>query len=172
VKSEVSVRCIAGVNVVYLVSRDFIFEHIHSYARLILPVGLSHWVQSKRHRLFFSTKTCSCYSTKTHINSVILILKLNLTSLRHIYINICVVLNEDHFKCIFNLRMRIMLFCMSFRWVTTTLSSLRTTICDALIVPSVSKKVNNCGFSHSADGLRSYQQQANWDNHDHVSVDI
>jgi len=26
-----------------------------------------HWVQSKRHRLWFSTKTCSCYSTKTHI---------------------------------------------------------------------------------------------------------
>ena len=25
---------------------------------------------------------------------------------------------------------------MSFRWVTTTLSSLRTTTCDALIVPS------------------------------------
>ena len=28
---------------------------------------------------------------------------------------------------------------MSFRWVTTTLSSLRTTTCDALIVPSGSK---------------------------------
>ena len=38
-----------------------------------------HWVQSKRHRLWFSMKTCSCYSTKTHINSAILILKLNLT---------------------------------------------------------------------------------------------
>ena len=56
-----------------------------------------HWVQSKRHRLWFSTKKCSCYSTKTHINSVILILKLNLTSLTNIYIKMCVVLNEDHF---------------------------------------------------------------------------
>jgi len=59
-----------------------------------------HWIQSKRHRLWFSTKTCSCYSTKTHINSVILILKLNLTSLRNIYIKMYVVLNEDHFYCI------------------------------------------------------------------------
>ena len=29
---------------------------------------------------------CSCYLTKTHINSVILILKLDLTSMRNIYI--------------------------------------------------------------------------------------
>jgi len=47
--------------------------------------------------LWFSTKTCSCYSTKTYINSVILTLKLNFTSLRNIYIKMCVVLNEDHF---------------------------------------------------------------------------
>jgi len=46
----------------------------------------SHWVQSKRHGLWFSIKTCSCYTTKTHVNSMILILKLNLTSLRNIYI--------------------------------------------------------------------------------------
>jgi len=70
------------------------------------PKWRIHWVQSKRHRLWFSTKTCSCYSTKTHINSVILILKLNLTSLRNKYIKMCVVLNEVKF----NLRMRIMLF--------------------------------------------------------------
>ena len=44
-----------------------------------------HWVQSKRHWLWFSKKTCSCYSTKTHIHSVILILKLNLTSLKKTY---------------------------------------------------------------------------------------
>jgi len=31
---------------------------------------------------------------------------------------------------------------MSFRWVTTTLSSLRTTTCDALVVPSEEKIVN------------------------------
>jgi len=57
-----------------------------------------YWVQSKRHRLWFShMKACSCYSTKTYIYSVILILKLNLTSLRNIYIKMCVVLNEGHF---------------------------------------------------------------------------
>jgi len=55
-----------------------------------------HWVQSKRHRLRFSTRTCSCYLTKTYINSVILIIELNLTSLRNIYIKMCVVLNEDY----------------------------------------------------------------------------
>ena len=43
-----------------------------------------HWVQSKRHRLWFSTKTCSCYSTKTYVDRLILILKLNLTSFRNI----------------------------------------------------------------------------------------
>jgi len=59
-----------------------------------------HWVQSKRDRLWCSTKTCSCYSTKTHINSVILFLKLNLTLLRNKYIKMCVLLNEDHFSCI------------------------------------------------------------------------
>jgi len=42
-------------------------------------------------------RQCSCYSTKTHISSVILILKLNLSSLRNIYIKMSVVLNEDHF---------------------------------------------------------------------------
>jgi len=34
-----------------------------------MPLLPFHWVQSKRHWLWFSTKTCSCYSTKTHINS-------------------------------------------------------------------------------------------------------
>ena len=43
-------------------------------------------VQSKRHMLWFSTKTCICYLTKTCVDSVILILKLNLTSLRNLYI--------------------------------------------------------------------------------------
>jgi len=31
-------------------------------------------------------RQCSCYSTKTHVNSMILIFKLNLTSLRNIHI--------------------------------------------------------------------------------------
>ena len=58
---------------------------------------INHWVQSKHPRLWFSTKTCSCHSTKTYVDSLILILKLNSTSLRNIYIKMCVVLNEDHF---------------------------------------------------------------------------
>ena len=36
-------------------------------------------------------------ATKTYVNSEILILKLNLTSVRNIYVKLCVVLNEDHF---------------------------------------------------------------------------
>jgi len=31
-------------------------------------------------------RQCSCYSTKTHVNTTILILKLNMTSMRNIYI--------------------------------------------------------------------------------------
>ena len=65
---------------------------------------LCHWVQSKRHRLWFSTKTCSCNSTKTHINSMIHILKLNLTSLSTTHI--LMFLNEVKFR----MRMRITLF--------------------------------------------------------------
>jgi len=44
-----------------------------------------HWGQRKRHRLWFSMKR-RCYSMKTYVNSVILILKLNLTQMRNIYI--------------------------------------------------------------------------------------
>jgi len=49
-------------------------------------------------RLWFSTKSCGCYSAETyvHVNSPNLILKLNLTSMRNMYIKMCVVLNEDH----------------------------------------------------------------------------
>ena len=65
-----------------------------------------HWVQSKRHRLWFSTKTCSCYSTKTHVNSMILILKLNSTSLSTTHILMYMFLNEVKF----NLTIRITLF--------------------------------------------------------------
>ena len=50
--------------------------------------------------LYFRTASdmiqTECYSTETYVNSVILILKLNLTSMRNIYIKRCVVLNEDH----------------------------------------------------------------------------
>jgi len=50
------------------------FKTSTSYESLSLIVSRSyldfvgyHWVQSKRHRLWFSTKTCSCYSRKTHV---------------------------------------------------------------------------------------------------------
>ena len=90
------------------ISLCFVFLHIHANILSVIRCAVKnstvnackdgyHWVPSKRHRLCFSTKTCSCYSTITHINSVILILRLNLTSLRNIYIKMCVVLNEDHF---------------------------------------------------------------------------
>ena len=54
----------------------------------------------------------------------------------------CVVLNEDHFNVYVSQRSQIQFededhaVYMSFRWVTTTLSSLRTTTRDAFIVPS------------------------------------
>ena len=52
--------------------------------------GYDRWVQSKRHRLWFSTKT--------HINSVILILKLNFTSLSTTHILMYMFLNEVKFN--------------------------------------------------------------------------
>jgi len=64
---------------------------------IFVPIDLIHWVQSKRHMLWLLTMTCSCYLTKTYGDSMILILKLKLTSLRNIYIQMYVVLNEDHF---------------------------------------------------------------------------
>jgi len=54
----------------------------------------------------------------------------------------CVMLNEDHLYVNVSKQSQIQFededhaVYMSFRWVTTTLSSLRTTACDALIVPS------------------------------------
>ena len=79
--------------------------------------------QTKRHRLWFSTKSCGCYSTKTYVNSLILILKLNLTSLKGVWCSTKTTFtrnvyvfhqsqiqfqDEDHAVFI------------SFRWVTST----------------------------------------------------
>jgi len=106
-----------------------------------LPLDTYHWVQSKRHRLWFSTKSCSCYSTKTFVNSVILILKVNLTSIRNIYIK-CSSLSTTYMFVYVSQRSQIQfededhVVYMRLCWVTTTLSSLRTTTCDAIIVPS------------------------------------
>ena len=101
-----------------------------------------HWVQSKRHRLWFSTKTCSCNSTKTYEDSLILSsnwiwLRWETNTLKYVWCSTKTTFNvyvsqrsqiqfedEDH------------VVYMSVRWVTTTLSSLRTTACYALIVPS------------------------------------
>ena len=77
----------------------------------------------------------SCYSTKTHVNSIILIHKLNLTSLRIIYNksglrwapHTCYVFVEHHTHV------------MSSLSTTHVMSSLRTTTCDSLIVPSESE---------------------------------
>jgi len=55
----------------------------------------------------FQRRQCSCYSTKTHVNSMILILKLNSTSLRNIYIKS-------------GLRWATHTSCISFRCVITT----------------------------------------------------
>jgi len=61
-------------------------------------------------RLWFSTKTCSCYPTKIYVDSVILVLELNLTSL-------------INFKCFS-------------KKLNNYMSSLRTTTCDVVFVPS------------------------------------
>jgi len=102
----------------------------------------NHWVQSKRHRLWFSTKTCSCYSTKNYVDSLILSsnwiwLRWETNTLKCVWCSTKTTFNvnvsqrsqiqfEDEDHAVY----------MSFRWVTTTLSLLRTTACDALIVPS------------------------------------
>jgi len=73
--------------------------YLHYKGKQWSPLAVcNHWVQSKHHRLWFSTKTCSCYSTKTHINSMILILKLNLTSLSTTHILMYLFLNEVKFN--------------------------------------------------------------------------
>jgi len=48
--------------------------YVHLYVGHIINIRQQwdHWVQSKRHRLWFSTKTCSCCSTKTYVDSLIL----------------------------------------------------------------------------------------------------
>ena len=104
--------------------------------------SVNHWVQSKRHRLWFSTKTCSCYSTKTYVDSLILSsnwiwLRWETNTLKCVWCS-----TKTPFNVYVSQRSQIQFededhaVYMSFRLVTTTLSSLRTTACDALIVPS------------------------------------
>jgi len=101
-----------------------------------------HWVQAKRHRLWFSTKICSCYSTKTNANSVVIILKLNLTSMRNIFIKGVWCSTKTTLNVYISHRSQIQVenkdqaIYISFRWSNNYMSLLRTTTCDALFVPS------------------------------------
>jgi len=85
--------------------------HVESYTRVLHAYLTWHliWVLGSRYLSEFSVsnnymsslRTTTCDVLIVHsVNSVILIIKLNLTSLRNIHINMCVVLNEDHFQCI------------------------------------------------------------------------
>jgi len=100
--------------------------------------------------LLFSTKTCSCYSTKTYVDSLILSLnwiwlRWETNALKCVWCSTKTTFNvyvsqrsqiqfEDEDHAVYT----------SFRLVTTTLSSLRTTACDALIVPSESTVMEHC----------------------------
>jgi len=96
-----------------------------------------HWVQTKRHRLWFSTKSCSCYPTKTYVSSVILILKL--TSIIYTF---KVFFVEHHAPFVymflievkFNLKMRIV-YVHKFSLSNNYITSLRITTCDAFLYP-------------------------------------
>jgi len=95
-----------------------LFSTIHIYSFII------HREQTKRHRLWFSTMSCTCYSTKTYKNSVILILKLDLTLMRNIIIHQkWSLLSTTHLL----MRSQIQFqdedhaVYISFHWVTTTL---------------------------------------------------
>ena len=110
--------------------------------------------QSKRHRLWFSTKTCSCYSAKTYVDSLILSsnwiwFRWETNTIKCVWCSTKTTFNvyvsqrsqiqfEDEDHAVY----------MSFRWVTTTLSSLRTTACDALIVPSVFFQFDSAGLKN------------------------
>jgi len=71
----------------------------------------------------------------------VLILKLNLTSMRNIYMKRCVVLHEDHFICIcFSLKTNSILirgsrYLHTFVLSNNNMSSLRTITCGASFVP-------------------------------------
>ena len=102
---------------------DIVLHVWWSYCSSPIVFSYKHWVQSKRHRLWFSTNwiwprletytlKCVWCSTKTTFNEYA-------SQRSHIQF-------EDKDYAVY----------MCFRWVTTTLSSLRTTTCDALTVPS------------------------------------
>jgi len=88
-------------------------------------------------------RQCSCYSTKTHVNSMIVIFKLNLISLRNIYIKSGLRWAPHTFYCIcFSTKSNSIWgwgsCCLhKFSLSNDYMFSLRTTTCDALIVPSV-----------------------------------
>ena len=110
-----------------------------------------HWVQSTRHRLWFSTKTCRFYWTKTYVNSVILIL--NLRWAPHTFSCICFSLKSNSIwgwgsRCLHTFS-----FCTNYM--------LRATTCDALIVLSDFKTEVHL---HTVDGnvKRACSRILNW----------
>jgi len=90
-------------------------------------------------------KQCSFYSTKSNVNSMILILKYNLTSLWNIHIKSGHRWAPHTFLCIrFSTKWNSIWGCESrylyeFSLSNNSMSSLRTTTCDALIVPRLSE---------------------------------
>ena len=92
--------------------------------------------------------TCSCYSTKTHVNSMILVLKLNLTSLSTTHIlSICFSTKSNS---IWRLGSS---YLYEFSLSNNYMFSLRTTTCDALIVPSVYTSYFSDCTAHVSDRL-------------------
>jgi len=111
-----------------------------SQRRLLVDNDITGYERSDT--LWFSTKSCGCYSTKTHVKSVILIPNLYLNSMRNLFIIRCVVLNEDHFKCIcFSAKSKLISVwgsrCLhTFLLCNNYMTSLTTTTYDASFVPS------------------------------------
>jgi len=97
-------------------------------------------------------RQCSCYSMKTHVNSMILIVIFNLTLLRNIYIKSGLRWAPHTFLCICFSTKSNRIWGWGSRYLYALLlsnnymSSLRTTACDTLIVPSGIYCCNNIGF--------------------------
>ena len=96
-----------------------LYSLMHAHYVILVSHYKTHTVQTKRHMLWFSTKSCSCYSTKTYVNSIILIIwKLNVTLIRKIHLNWSSLstTHHTHFMYMFligvkfNFKIRIMLF--------------------------------------------------------------
>jgi len=91
-KVFVTIALFTAIRLALVLFLSFAIQFIHdtkvTFTRIKVGLGVvvsgCHWVQTKCHRQWFSKKTCSCYSTTRYVNSLVLILKLNLTSMRNI----------------------------------------------------------------------------------------